>query len=206
MRLIGLGWLVMTVGCGTQALTTPEVEAASKARVGSEAPGFTLTDLDGKSHSLSDYRGKTVVVEWFNPGCPYVKYAHGEGPLAEQATRTVDADTVWLAINSGAPGKQGYGVELNQKAKADWAMAHPILVDEDGKVGKAYDAVTTPHMYVIDPEGVLRYQGAIDNAPLGKANGEPVNYVEQALGDLAAGRSVKTANTKAYGCSVKYGS
>ncbi len=206
MTLLGFSLLFATGGCANQSVTNAPVEAAATPRVGAPAPDFTLADLSGASHTLSDLRGKTVILEWFNPGCPYVQHAHGEGPLKDQAKRTVDSDTAWLAINSGAPGKQGHGVELNRKAKADWGMAHPVLVDEDGAVGKSYNAVTTPHLYVIDPAGVLRYQGAIDNAPLGKPNGELVNYVEQALADLAAGRPVKTPTTRPYGCSVKYGS
>ncbi|MEN0065823.1 MAG: thioredoxin family protein [Myxococcota bacterium] len=206
MRNALMAMVVFGTACSTPVATTSEVEAASSARVGKAAPDFTLTDLSGKTHKLSDYKGKTIVLEWFNPGCPYVKYAHGEGPLADQAQRTMDDNTVWIAVNSGAPGKQGHGTALNQQAKADWKLDHPILVDESGTVGKSYGAITTPHMYVIDPSFTLRYQGAIDNAPMGRANGEPVNYVDAALTDLRAGKTVKTPNTKAYGCSVKYGS
>lgn len=226
MNITGIVLTLLSMGCGTadstaapateRALAKPKAdpnpnpsrpaEAATTARVGAAAPDFSLTDLSGKTHALSDYRGKTLVIEWFNPGCPYVKYAHGEGPLVDQAERTINDDTVWLAINSGAPGKQGHGAELNQQATVDWKMSHPVLIDESGEVGRAYGAVTTPHMYIVDPEGVLRYAGAIDNAPLGKANGTPTNYVDAALADLAASRSVVTPTTKPYGCSVKYGS
>lgn len=189
-------------GCSPGWATQP----ASKAAVGQPAPDFTLPDLSGAEHTLSAHRGKTVVVEWFNPGCPFVKHAHGEGGVLADMASTVTAkgDVVWLAVNSGAPGKEGHGVDTNKAAKSEWSLAHPVLLDEDGAVGRSYGAVTTPHMYVVDPEGTLVYQGAIDNKPLGKGDGEAVNYVERALADLAAGRPVAIDKTKPYGCSVKY--
>jgi peroxiredoxin len=145
-------------------------EAAAK--VGEPAPGFTLPSVAGESISLADYAGKTVVLEWFNPDCPFVKYAHDAGgPLASLANEQTKAGIVWLAINSGAPGKQGAGVERNKQAQVDWKLEHPILIDEDGKVGRTYGAQTTPHMYVIDPAGKLIYAGALDNAPLGRVEG-----------------------------------
>lgn len=179
--------------------------AALAAPVGQPAPDFTLTDLDGKEHKLSDYRGKTVVLEWFNPDCPFVVYAHGkQGPLASQPARVTATGVVWLAINSGAPGKQGHGVERNRKAKAEYGMGYPVLLDEDGAVGHAYDAKTTPHMFVVDPAGTLVYAGGLDDAPMG--NGKATNHVDAALADLAASRPVANPRAKAYGCSVKYGS
>jgi peroxiredoxin len=174
------------------------------AALGEPAPDFTLKDLAGAEHTLSAHRGKTVVLEWFNPGCPYVQHQHTEGPLKDMAARVAGEGVVWLAINSGAPGKQGHGVETNQQAVAQWNMGHPVLVDEDGAVGRAYGAVTTPHMYVIDPAGALVYRGAIDNLPLGKGEGQLQNFVDKALADLEAGGPVKLADTKPYGCSVKY--
>ena len=180
------------------------------AKVGAPAPDFTLTDLDGKSVKLSELKGKTVVLEWFNPGCPYVKAAHTRGSLVDTAARHQKNGVVWLAINSGAPGKQGAGAEVNKSAVKTFSLGHPVLLDESGTVGKAYGATNTPHLYVIDPKGVLVYAGAIDNSPDGEKGspqgGTLVNYVDAALEDLAAGRAVKTSQTKAYGCSVKYGS
>ncbi len=189
------------------ALDPAEAEAQSAAlKPGQKAPGFTLPDLTGNKVSLADFAGKTVVLEWFNPGCPFVKYAHAEGPLKDQAAKTTAGGVVWLAINSGAPGKQGAGVEVNQQAAKDWAMAHPVLLDEDGAVGRAYGAKTTPHMYVIDGGGNVVYAGGLDNAPLGKVEGKDArNFVSAALADLAAGRPVATPATQPYGCSVKYG-
>jgi peroxiredoxin len=184
-----------------------EGATAPAPQSGTPAPDFTLTDLDGKQVQLASLRGKTVVLEWFNPGCPFVRYSHGEGPLKELARKHTANGVVWLAINSGAPGQQGAGADVNKTARQEWAMEHPILIDESGQVGKAYDAKTTPHMYVIDPDGQIVYRGALDNAPLGKAPADgQVNYVENALASLAAGKAVDVPETKAYGCSVKYAS
>jgi peroxiredoxin len=181
---------------------------AADAAPGQPAPGFTLKDLDGKSVSLKDFAGKTVVLEWFNPGCPFVKASHTRGSLKGLAARVTSQGVVWLAINSGAPGKQGHGVETNREAVKAFGLSHPVLLDEAGEVGKAYGATNTPHLFVVDPRGTLIYRGAIDNSPDGE-QGSPqggvlINYVDAALADLAAGRPVKTAQTRAYGCSVKY--
>ena len=180
--------------------------AQQGAEVGKPAPEFTLKDTEGKPVSLASYRGKTVVLEWFNPDCPFVKYAHGQGPLKSMAAAQVKRGIVWLAINSGAPGKQGHGVGRNAEARKEYTLPHPVLIDEDGKVGRIYGAKTTPHMYVVDAKGVLVYAGAIDNAPLGETDGTPVNYVEKALDALGAGKKIDPGQTRLYGCSVKYGS
>jgi peroxiredoxin len=177
--------------------------AATPAAVGQKAPAFELTDTDGRTHSLADYAGKTVVLEWFNPDCPFVVYAHGKsGPLASQPARVMDADTVWLAINSGAPGKQGHGLDRNRAARTEYGMTYPVLLDDTGDVGRAYGARTTPHMFVIDPAGTLVYAGGLDDAPMGK--GGSTNYVDACVTELDAGRPVSTPSAKAYGCSVKY--
>ena len=178
--------------------------AETTAEGGKPAPDFTLKDLAGDEVQLSTLKGKTVVLEWFNPGCPYVVYAHGEGPLTELAAKRVSDDVVWLGINSGAPGKQGHGLDVNKQAVADWNIRHPILMDESGDVGRAYGAKTTPQMFVIDPEGVVQYAGALDNAPFGKVEGEIVPYLDNALRAVSSGHPVKTTDTKPYGCSVKY--
>jgi peroxiredoxin len=180
------------------------------AKVGAPAPDFDLPDLEGKRVRLSELRGKTVVLEWFNPECPFVKASHTKGSLIDTAKRQTTNGVVWLAINSGAPGKQGHGVEKNRTGKDTFGLSHPILLDENGQVGQRYGAQRTPHMYVIDAKGVLVYRGAIDNSPDGEGespkDGKLVNYVDAALADLAAGRPVATAETEAYGCGVKYGS
>jgi peroxiredoxin len=179
------------------------------AEIGKPAPDFTLPDLDEHPTTLSAFLGKTVVLEWFNPGCPFVNNAHTKGQLKELAKKEMARGVVWLAVNSAAPGKQGHGVEANRAGKAKFALPHPILLDESGKVGHAYGAAHTPHLFVIDPKGVLVYAGAIDNSPDGEGesptSGQLVNYVEQALDDLRAGRAVRTPRTEAYGCTVKYG-
>lgn len=179
------------------------------ATVGQPAPAFTLTDLDGKTHSLSDFKGKTVVLEWLNPECPFVvKHYEKSGNIpATQKAATADG-VVWLQINSAASGKQGdYDAE---KAKA-WqaknkAAATAYLRDADGKVGKAYDAKTTPHMYVINAEGVLVYNGGIDDKRSADAKDIETaeNYVKSALAAVKAGQPVAKATTQPYGCSVKY--
>jgi len=205
--------------------TTPTAPAAAAsaagalaaAELGKPAPAVTLTDVDGKSHDLAALKGKTVVLEWFNPECPFVRAAHGEGLLKGMAKRVQSKDVVWLAINSGAPGKQGHGAERNRAAKTQFAMENPILLDESGKVGQSYGALKTPHMFVIDAQGQLVYRGGIDNAPMnvvdearplpaGSQPGERVNYVDAALQDVKAGKPVRVADTPAYGCSVKYSS
>ena len=179
-------------------------EPKAAATVGQTAPEFTLSDLDGKTVSLSDFKGKTVILEWFNPGCPFVRYAHADGPLASMAADRTNAETVWLAINSSAPEKQGHGVETNRKAAKEWNMAHPVLLDEKGDVGKLYNARTTPQMFIVDTEGTLIYDGALDNSPMGKTTGQPANYVTAALDAVAGGKPVDISQTKPYGCSVKY--
>lgn len=189
------------------ALAVPALSAA--AEVGRPAPDFALPDLDGKVHRLSELKGKVVVLEWFNPGCPYVVNAHTKGSLVDAAARAARDGVVWLAVNSGAPGKQGHGVDVNREAARRWGIGYPILLDEGGAAGKAYGATNTPHLFVISKDGTLIYKGAVDNSPDGERaspkGGVLVEYVPAALEDLAAGRPVRTAETKAYGCSVKFG-
>jgi peroxiredoxin len=197
----------------TAPSTTTEMPTVAKgtinAIVGSAAPDFTLKDLDGNPVSLASFKGKTVVLEWFNPGCPFVKKSHGVGSLVDTAKRQTANGVVWLAINSSAAGKQGNELAMNVDAAKTWSLAHPILRDESGTVGKAYGATNTPHMFVIDKNGIVVYGGAIDNSPDGEKQSAPdgkvVNYIDAALSALAAGKAVEVADTKAYGCGVKYG-
>jgi hypothetical protein len=176
---------------------------ADTAAVGAPAPDFTLTDTDGKSHRLSDQKGRTVVLEWFNPGCPFVKYAHGSGPLKDLGNTWAGKGVQWYAVNSGAPGKQGAGLDVNKQAKAEWAMGYPVLLDESGTVGKTYGATSTPQIVVIDPKGVVRYKGALDDAPMGEG-GAGKAYANDAVSAVTTGAAVQVASTKSYGCSVKY--
>ena len=177
---------------------------ALASEIGAEAPDFSLTSITGQTVKLSDYRGKTVILEWFNPGCPFVKYAHGEGVIREQAAKWVSDDTVWLAINSGAPGKQGADPEENRAAVEKWQINYPVLMDPTGEVGQSYAAKTTPQMAVVNPEGVLVFNGALDNAPMGKKKGDPMSHLSNSLEALKSGQPVPNASPKPYGCSVKY--
>jgi peroxiredoxin len=188
--------------------SAPTAPGAMPAAVGKQAPDFSLPDLDGKTVRLADFRGKVVVLEWFNPECPFVKASHTKGSLVSAAARHTAGGVVWLAINSGAPGKQGAGVEKSRAGRDNFALKHPILIDESGAVGRLYGAERTPHMYVIDEKGVLVYRGAIDNSPDGvgesPSDGKLVSYVDETVAALRAGKAVAVAETKAYGCSVKY--
>ncbi len=187
----------------------PMSKAPVKAEVNEKAPDFVLTDLSGNEHRLSDYtnKGHVVVLEWFNPGCPFVQkhYRDDSGTMNKLAEKYKDKKVTWLRVNSGAPGKQGAGVETNLEHSEKWKMKTPILLDESGKVGKMYGAQRTPEMYVIDTDGVLRYWGAIDDDSGFRSIGE-TNYVEKAIEQVLAGETVGVMKTKAYGCAVKYGS
>ena len=167
------------------------------------ASPFTLSTFDGKKVSLSDYRGKTVVLEWLNFECPFVKY-HYEKPktMIKLAEKYKDKNVVWLAINSTSHTTPEANKDFAQKQK----LPYPILDDRSGRVGRAYGAKTTPHMYVINRRGRIVYDGAIDNAPLGEvpAGQKLTNYVDKALEELTTGKRVSTNNTKSYGCTVKY--
>jgi peroxiredoxin len=174
---------------------------------GDTAPDFELTDTAGAGHSLAALlaEGRIVVLEWFNPDCPFIKKHH----LAHRTMDTTfaefaDKNVVWLGINSGAAGKQGAGLERNRRAVEEYAISFPILMDPDGAVGRAYGAKTTPHLFVITPDGLVAYAGAIDddNSP-GKLGAN--NYGAAALKALTAGKKPEITETKAYGCSVKYG-
>ncbi|HQF25501.1 MAG TPA: redoxin domain-containing protein [Polyangiaceae bacterium] len=180
-----------------------------KAELGKPAPLFSLLDEAGKTVSLTDYRGKIVVLEWFNPFCPFVKASHERGSMKPAIEKAERQGAVWLAVNSAGPGKQGHEAVANAAAKKQWNMNYPALMDATGEVGRAYGAQRTPHMFVIDSAGILVYMGAIDNSPDGDRgspkDGVLVSHVEEALEDIAMKRAVRTASTEAYGCTVKYG-
>jgi peroxiredoxin len=175
---------------------------------GAAAPDFTLKDTEGKSVHLADYKGKYVVLEWFNPGCPFVKASHTKGSLVTFAKTEQKKGVVWLSINSGAAGKQGNGADATRAAVKTFDMSNPVLLDESGTVGHAYGATNTPHMFVIGKDGKVLYAGAIDNSPDGEGqspqSGKLVNYVDQALTQSMTGHTVDVSSTKPYGCSVKY--
>lgn len=205
LAVIAAGFAVAT---GFVAMQTPRAEAAAyaaPAKVGEVAPDFSLKDLDGKDVKLSDFKGKIVVLEWFNPGCPFVVKHHSTlDTMKKTAAAYKDKNVVWLAINSGAEGKQGASKADNEKARKDWKIEYPILLDPTGATGKAYGAKTTPHMFVIAADGKLAYAGAIDNNSSPKTAGEK-NYVKNAIDELIAGKKVTDATTESYGCNVKYG-
>jgi peroxiredoxin len=215
--------LVLSIGCShgrtepptAQASPTPPastVAASLAADIGAPAPDFVLKDVDGREVRLSALRGKPVVLEWFNPKCPFVNKSHTSamGALKGTAARHSAEGVVWLGIDSSAPGKQGHDLGEIREAATRFGLTHPILLDESGAVGRAYGATNTPHMFVIDRNGTLVYGGAADNSPDGEGEspqgGTLVNYVDAALADLAAEHPVRVPRTKAYGCSVKYGS
>jgi len=170
---------------------------------GKRAPDFTLKTFDGKTVSLSDYRGKIVVLEWFNFECPYLMYHYGQpSTMIKLANKYKDKNVVWLAMNSTSHTTPEANIDFAKKYKPPY----PILDDRPGKVGDAYGAKTTPHMFIISPRGNIVYEGAIDNSPNGRtpAGQEPVNYVDKALAELTSGRPVSIKETKPYGCTVKY--
>ena len=168
-----------------------------------KAPDFKLKNHDGKEVKLADYKGKIIVLEWINQECPFVKYHYEKkSTMKELAAKYKDKKVVWLAIDSTNHQKP----ENNSKYAKKNKILHPILDDRPGKVGKAYKAKNTPHMFIIDKNGNIAYNGAIDNAPLGKVPKDKVlvNYVDEALEELTSGKAVSIAKTKPYGCTVKY--
>ncbi len=176
--------------------------------IGVDAPGFTLPDTYGNDHSLSDYSGMWVVLEWLNYGCPFVQKHYGSGSMQELQSDYGGKGVVWLSVVSSAPGSQGYYEpdEMNTVSREQGNRAAAVLLDPEGTVGKAFGAKTTPQMYVINPDGVLLYNGAIDNMPttrLSDIDGA-TNYLVLALEEAMAGREVSQPTTQPYGCSVKY--
>jgi len=197
------GWI-----CGVALLAGGP--ALGQAVVGQAAPAFSALDTAGKPVALADFKGKHVVLEWTNPGCPFVVKHYDSGNMPATQKDAVAKGVVWLSINTTARDASDYRAPADLQAwlKARNAAASATLMDADGKVGRAYGARTTPHMYIVDPQGRLIYAGAIDSKPT--ANPADIkgatNYVAQALGEALAGKPVSQATTRAYGCSVKYAS
>jgi peroxiredoxin len=180
-------------GCGSK-----KSEAAPE--IGGMAPEFTLKNYDGTTVSLSDYKGKIVVLEWFNYECPFVKYHYEKAQtMTTLASKYKDKSVVWLAINSTGHLTTDKNKQFAEKHNIEF----PILDDRTGKTGRAYGAKTTPHMFIIDTDGKIAYEGAIDNSPLGRTE-DVVNYVDKILSELTLGNVVSITNTEPYGCSVKY--
>jgi peroxiredoxin len=190
------------------SLISTALFAADSPPVGTTAPDFSVTDSKGKTQSISQYKGKTVVLEWFNPECPFVKKHYGSGNMQKLQDEFTGKGVVWLTVDSSAPGMEGnLTAEQAEKKIAEWKTKQTaLLLDPDGKAGRTYGAKNTPHMFVINPEGKIIYEGAIDS----KATPNPAdiagstNYVKAALEESLAGKPVTNATTKPYGCSVKY--
>ena len=200
--------LLLTVGFfSVPALGSDKRNTGSN--VGETAPDFTLPNLEGKRVSLNQFRGKTVILEWFNPDCPFVKNSHTQGVLQSIGNQATQEGHIWLAINSSAKGLQGHGVEVNKKGAKLYGMKYPILLDEDGSVGQRYEATRTPEIIVIDPQGVIVYRGAVDNTGSGHLSdadgGALRNYVTESM-EVLAGKKVKghVKTVKPYGCTIKY--
>jgi peroxiredoxin len=192
-------WLAVLV-----LATNTLLVAGSPVEIGKVVPDFNLTDINGMEHKLSDYKGKIVVLEWTNPNCPFVQRVYREVMPDLQKTYA-QKGIVWLAINSTHPDHRDFETpESLRKKYAEWkASFNALLLDPEGKVGKMFDAKTTPHMYIIDKGGKLIYAGALDDDPRGSKS-EKVNYVAAALESYLEGKPVGITSTKPYGCTVKY--
>lgn len=182
--------------------------AFAGAEVGAPAPDFSLKSADGADVKLSDYAGKNVILEWTNHECPFVKKHYGSGNMQSLQAKYTGKDVVWLSIISSAPGKQGFvdAAEAQSLTQERKAKPSAVLFDPNGEVGKAYDAKTTPHMYIVNKEGELVYAGGIDS--IQSANPDDIkkadNYVDMAMAEVLAGKEVSKSVTRPYGCSVKY--
>jgi peroxiredoxin len=186
----------------------PEAAALAAPPIGSQAPNFRVADANGKAVSLDQFKGKTVVLEWNNPGCPYVKKHYDSGNMQRTQAAARKDGVVWLSVNSGAAGNQGHmnGAQAKAFVAAQKAQPTAYLLDHAGTVGKSYGAVTTPHMYIIDKAGKLVYAGGIDDKATASKDdiAGARNHVLAALGEIKAGKKVSVATSRPYGCSVKY--
>ncbi len=172
-----------------------------KAKIGEKAPVFTLANYDGNNVSLSNYSGKIVVLEWLNYECPFSRYHHETiKTMTDLAAKYKDKNVAWLGINSTGHAT----AEKDKEFAEEFKIPYPILSDFSGDVGHLYGAKTTPHMFIIDPNGIMVYDGAIDDAPMGKTKNGVTNYVDTALDELMNGKKITTPQTKPYGCTVKY--
>jgi hypothetical protein len=180
----------------------------AQPEVGLPAPDFRAVDTAGNEHSLADFAGSTLVLEWTNHDCPFVKKHYGSGNMQALQKRYTAEDVVWLTVISSAPGKQGHvsAAEADRLTETRGAAPTAVLLDPEGTMGRAYDARVTPHMYVIDAEGTLVYMGGIDSIPSADPGDIPgaVPYVVNALDAVLSGKPVPDAVTRAYGCTVKY--
>jgi len=182
--------------------------AAWAVNAGTTAPDFSVADASGKTVKLSDYKGKFVVLEWTNPECPFVRAQYGAETMQALQKEAGGKDVVWLSVNSTSQSSSEFktGAQMNQWMKEKGAAQKAILIDATSAAGRAYDAKTTPHMFVIDPAGKIVYAGAIDDKRSAREADRKIanNYVRAALSEALAGKPVSVANTTPYGCSVKY--
>ncbi|MAH05693.1 MAG: redoxin domain-containing protein [Pseudomonadota bacterium] len=194
--------------CIGLVLSASNAPAQAEAVIGKTAPDFKALDTYNNPISLDMLNGKIVVLEWTNNGCPYVRKHYDDGHMQKLQKDLAGEDLVWISVISSAPGKQGYmdAKTANATALSEKAQPTHIILDPTGEMGKAYGAKTTPHMYVIDKDGKLAYQGAIDSHPTFRTRGmeDAQNYVVSAVKELRAGQPVTTSETQPYGCSVKY--
>lgn len=197
--------MAAAMALGATLLMSP---AQAAPAVGAKAPDFVAVDTSGQRRQLSDFAGKYVVLEWTNPGCPFVRKHYGSGNMPATQKAATAQGVVWLAVNSTERAVSDY---LPPERLAAWMQQHQaaptaVLMDEDGVIGQAYGARTTPHLFIIDPQGVLVYAGGIDSIPSARVDdiAQATNYVKQALGEVYGGKAITAASTKAYGCPIKY--
>lgn len=198
-----VSWIILII-----LFTAFSMAANARVSVNQPAPDFTAVDSNGKEHRLSDFKGKTVVLEWTNHDCPYVRKHYDSGNMQALQKTATGKGIVWLSIISSAPGKQGHvsGAEANRLTSSRNAAPTAVLLDESGEIGRLYGAKTTPHMYIIDEGGELVYMGGIDSISSTDTNdiARATNYVDAALNALSSGQPIEDAVTRPYGCSVKY--
>ncbi len=207
---------IVAAGLATFAIAAAQPKATASVgekkpvEIGEKVHNFVLKDTEGNKHNLQKYldEGKVVVLEWFNPDCPVVKGHYKGNDMQKTAAFAKENGVVWLAINSGAAGKQGAGLERNVKARKEYKMDYPVLLDEKGNIGRMFGAKTTPDMRIISKDGILVYSGAIDNGGTREGRRLPMkertNYVTVGLKSHLAGETIEITKTKPYGCSVKY--
>jgi peroxiredoxin len=190
------------------ALLVLSTSVAATPRIGEPAPDFAGVDTQGRQHRLADYRGKTLILEWTNHDCPYVRKHYGSGNMQLQQREATAKGAVWLSVISSAPGRQGHvsAAQADRLTQERRAAPSAVLLDEQGDIGRTYLAKTTPHMFIIDPEGKLAYMGGIDDKPTSNPAdiAGSTQYVPQALAQLQRGEAVSPSVTRPYGCSVKY--
>ncbi|MDM0108638.1 redoxin domain-containing protein [Variovorax sp. J22R24] len=199
---------VMTAAVALGATFLINSQALAAPAVGQPAPDFIGVDTAGKQHRLSDFAGKFVVLEWTNPGCPFVRKHYGSGNMPATQKAATAKGVVWLAINSTERAASDYlkPPALDAWMKDQSAAPTAVLMDEDGVIGRTYGARTTPHIFIVDPKGTLVYAGGIDSIPSSRAEDikTATNYVNQALGEAFDGKAISAAATRPYGCSIKY--